>query len=167
MPKTAKSSKGQAIEAVPVRRTPSDLLRPDLFSTLFSPFRWPLGGLMEESWPTSLLERSDRLLTPLTDVHETPDALIVSVELPGLAKKDVKVQVEDNVLTISGEKKSESREEKGECVRMERRYGSFHRSLTLPPSIDPSAVKARMGDGVLTIEVAKRETARPKAVPID
>lgn len=103
---------------------------------------------------------------PALDVSEEKDRYVVKAELPGLAPKDVNVSVENGMLTIRGEKRQES-EEKGKSFhRIERRYGSFQRVLALPATVDASRTEAAYKDGVLTVRLAKREEAKPKAIEV-
>lgn len=106
---------------------------------------------------------------PSVDVRETPEALLVQAELPGLRPDDVDVRVENGVLTISGEKKHEVEEGKEDASfhLVERRYGRFERSLTLPGSVNADDVKARFDSGVLTITLPKVEAARPRRIQIE
>ncbi len=99
-------------------------------------------------------------LAPQVDVKETDASIIVSAELPGIDEKDVDVSLRDNVLTLKGEKKSETTEEKEDWHMMERHYGSFQRAFRLPDSIDPDQVTAAFDKGVLTVKVPKREEAK-------
>lgn len=101
-----------------------------------------------------------------TDVEETESAYIVSVDLPGMRQEDVKVEVNDDVLTISGERKREGRSENGGSRRFERSYGQFQRSFSLPASIDAGKIEAQMEDGVLSIAIPKAEAAKPRTVAI-
>jgi HSP20 family protein len=104
--------------------------------------------------------------SPSMDVSESDTHYVVTVELAGANKDDVSVEVQDGVLTVRGEKKSE-REEKGEERRyVERSYGMFSRSFTLPANANEDDVKATMSDGVLSVEIAKRDEPKPKAVKI-
>jgi len=100
-----------------------------------------------------------------TDLAESDDDVTVKVELPGVDAKDVDLRLEGNVLMIRGEKKEEKEEKKRSYHYVERQFGSFHRTVQLPGSIDPEKVDATFKDGVLTVTVAKRPGARPK--PID
>ncbi len=100
------------------------------------------------------------------DMMETDDEYKLRVELPGLEKDDVKIALNQNVLTISGEKKEEDTKENKSFHKKEIRYGWFERSFTLPGDIDEGKVKAKMKNGVLTIQVPKRESAKPKRIPI-
>lgn len=94
---------------------------------------------------------------PRVDISEDENNIYVTAEIPGVDKKDVKVTLQDNILTIEGEKKSEVKDEKKNYYRIERTYGSFCRSLTLPAEVDPDKVKAKFEDGLLKIEAVKKE----------
>jgi len=105
------------------------------------------------------------MLTPTMDVTETEKEYEVTAELPGMEEKDVDITLSDGVLTIRGEKKSDH-EEKGKDYHMvERSYGSFARSLQLPASVDPSAIKASLDKGVLKVSVPKK-MADVKKIPV-
>lgn len=106
---------------------------------------------------------------PPVDVRETQDDIRVQVELPGLAPENVDVQLENNVLTISGEKKQSAEEgaEDGTYHLIERRYGRFERSFQVPASVDAGRVSARFDHGVLTVHLPKVETAKPRRVPVE
>jgi HSP20 family protein len=97
---------------------------------------------------------------PKVDVTENEAAYTVAAELPGLAEKDIEVLVDENVLTIKGEKKAEKEEKKGDAVYMERSYGSFSRRLPFPVEIDTTKIKAHFEKGVLMIELPKTEKAK-------
>jgi HSP20 family protein len=105
---------------------------------------------------------------PPVDVRETGDVIEVEVELPGLGSDDVDVRVENGVLTISGEKKSEVEEGKeGSSYHLiERRYGRFERSFTLPRTVDAEKVEASFSNGVLSIRLPKAETAKPRRITV-
>jgi len=103
---------------------------------------------------------------PAMDVYETEDKLVVTVELPGLSAEDVEVSVEDSTLTVNGEREFSSEVNEEHYHRIERRYGSFSRAVTLPPQVDPGKVDAKFDAGVLTIEVAKAEKAKPKKIQV-
>jgi HSP20 family protein len=103
---------------------------------------------------------------PSVDIRETEDALLVQAELPGIDKKDVKVEVHNGVLTISGERRYEKDVNEHHVHRVERAYGSFSRSFSLPVNIDGDKVEAHMKDGVLEVRLPKHESARPKSVEI-
>ena len=104
--------------------------------------------------------------TPAVDVRETEDGIEVNTELPGLTPDDVKVTVENGVLSISGERKQE-REEKDEQYHLvERQYGRFERSFQLPRTVDTEKVKAKFENGVLNIELPKSAQAKPKQIEV-
>lgn len=101
------------------------------------------------------------------DVAETEDEIIVSIDLPGVDPKDIDISLTGDVLTIKGEKKEEAEEKKRNYHRMERRYGSFSRSVALPPAADPEKVSASYKDGVLKITLGKKEEAKAKSIKIE
>jgi HSP20 family protein len=103
---------------------------------------------------------------PAMDMKETDNEITASIELPGLSKDDIKVSVKNDVLTISGEKKQEKIEEKDNVHRVERSYGYFKRSVTLPVEVDSEKVKAAFKDGILKITLPKTESKRIKEIPI-
>jgi len=107
-------------------------------------------------------------LNPKVDMHEDEKGVYVKVEMPGLEEKDVKVSIENNMLTISGEKKEEKTDEdkKRNYYYCERRFGSFSRSIELPEGIKADEVKAHYKNGLLEIELPKDESARPKKIDI-
>lgn len=105
---------------------------------------------------------------PALDVKETKDAYTVLADLPGLDKKDIQVSVEEGVLTVSGSRKAEHQEESQDRTwhRVERRWGSFERSLKLGEGVDASKVAAEYKDGVLSITVQKKESALPRKIEV-
>ncbi|MDQ0466982.1 HSP20 family protein [Caulobacter ginsengisoli] len=105
-------------------------------------------------------------LIPRLDMRETEDAIEVTMELPGISEQDVKIAIEDDVLTISGEKKSESESKKGDVRVSERTYGAFSRSISLPRGVDAEKIKASMAKGVLTITAPRDGAAAAKTIPI-
>jgi HSP20 family protein len=112
-------------------------------------------------------DKRDGIWLPLVDIEESQDEVLVRAEVPGMTKDDIKVSVVGNILTLSGERKYQS-EEKGRTFhRMERAYGKFYRSITLPTEVDNARVKAQYKDGVLTIALPKSENNRPKEIAIE
>lgn len=103
---------------------------------------------------------------PRVDVRETDDALLVQAELPGISKKDVHLEVKDGVLTLTGERRYEKDVKEENVHRVERAYGRFSRSFSLPSNVDPNKVDASMKDGVLEVRLPKSESAKPKAIAI-
>jgi HSP20 family protein len=104
--------------------------------------------------------------TPALDVSETQDRFVIQVELPGIAPEDVDIAVENSMLTIQGERKFYNELKEDDFVRVERRFGSFARSITLPATADPEGIQASFDAGVLTIEVPKKEEAKPRRIQI-
>ena len=107
-----------------------------------------------------------RRWTPAMDLLETEDEFVLRADLPGLSESDVNIELEDNVLTVSGERKTEHEDKREGFYRMERAYGSFSRSLTLPKGIDPEAVTAGFDRGVLEVRVPKPEQRKPRRINI-
>ena len=103
---------------------------------------------------------------PVVDITEDEKEFLIKAELPGLKKEEVKVTVEDGVLSISGERKAEKEEKTKKLHRIERSYGSFLRSFTLPDGADATKVDAEFKDGLLSVRVPKTEKTKPKPVPI-
>lgn len=104
---------------------------------------------------------------PAMDLVEEDEDYVLRADLPGLGERDVNVELEDNVLRISGERKSEHEEQRDGYRRIERASGSFARSLTLPDGVDPERVKARFEHGVLEVRVPKPEQRKARRVTID
>jgi len=111
---------------------------------------WALGG----AW------------APAVDIYEHEGNLVLKAELPGIDPKDVDVRVENNVLTLQGERKFESEVKREEYHRVERAYGTFSRSFTLPNVVDTDKIKAEFKDGLLRVVLPKREEAKPKQISI-
>ena len=103
---------------------------------------------------------------PLVDITEDDKQYLIKAELPEVRKDDVKVTVENGVLTLSGERKFEKEEKEKKYHRIERAYGSFTRSFTVPDDADDTKVSAEFKDGLLTVRLAKNEKARPKSIEV-
>jgi HSP20 family protein len=110
----------------------------------------------------------ERLAPYAVDVREDGDHFYVQAELPGFKKEDVDITLENQQLTISAERKEETRQDgpKGELLLHERRYNRFMRSFTLPPTVDEQTVNAKLQDGVLTITLNKREETKPRKINV-
>jgi HSP20 family protein len=121
-----------------------------LFNTFFQP---PTGTVM-------------RRWSPAMDLVETADHYVLRADLPGVSEGDVKIELDDNVLKISGERKSAHKEAKEGYYRVERAYGSFSRSLTLPEGVDADSISANFDRGVLEVKVPKPEQRKPRKVEI-
>lgn len=111
---------------------------------------------------------ADLLRTPNADVRESNDDIRVIVELPGLRPEDIEVNLENNILTISGEKKAERKEDDGEnrWHLSERRYGMFSRSFVLPRDVEQEQIHARFENGVLNVTIPKSEKSKPRRIKI-
>jgi HSP20 family protein len=104
---------------------------------------------------------------PAVDIYETTDKdVVVKVELPEMKREDIKVTFENDMLTIEGERRFVSNVDREQYHRVERGYGAFRRSFTLPSSVDATKVQASYADGVLTVTLPRREEARPKQIQI-
>jgi HSP20 family protein len=120
-------------------------------------------------WPGTTGENGGSQLewSPAVDIVETDEEFLLKAELPGLKREDVKVTLENNVLTVEGERKHES-ETKGEkSHRIERYYGGFCRRFSLPENTDPEAIRAEARDGVLSVHIPKRESPAAKPLEIE
>ena len=104
---------------------------------------------------------------PAVDVYEDEQKLVLKLEVPGIKQEDLDVRLENQTLTVKGQRKFESEEKEENFHRIERRFGSFARSFTLPVSIDTASVAAKYENGVLAIQLAKKEAAKPKQVKIE
>jgi HSP20 family protein len=121
---------------------------------------------------SDVLERTgeDSNLTtwaPAVDIYETEHELVVKVDLPEVDPKDLDIRVENNILTIRGDRKFESKVSEDKYLRVERAYGSFSRSFSLANTVNSEAIKADYRDGVLTLSIPKREEAKPKQIKIN
>ena len=104
---------------------------------------------------------------PAVDIYETKESIVLNVELPGVTKEDIALEVKDSTLTIKGEKKLEKNVTEENFHRMERSYGSFTRAFTLPSTVQQDKVKAKFRDGILEIMLPKAEEAKPKQIKVD
>ncbi len=104
---------------------------------------------------------------PAVDIYETEHELVVKADLPDVDPKDLDIRVENNVLTIRGERKFEKKVNEENYLRVERAYGSFARSFTLANSANSDAIKADYQNGVLTLTIPKREEAKPKQIKVN
>ena len=109
---------------------------------------------------------SDTIWSPAVDITENKDNYEIKAELPGMKKDDIKISFEDDVLTLSGERKSEKDEKDKNFHRIERRYGKFQRSFYLPKNVKADDIKAQYKDGVLMVKIPKSEEAKPKEIAI-
>jgi HSP20 family protein len=123
--------------------------------------------LFEDAFSRMLNEpRTGRPWSPAVDVYETENELVLKADLPDVELKDINVRVENNTLTIEGERKFEHEEHKG-YHRIERSYGRFVRSFAVPNTFDTEKVAAEYRNGVLTVKLPKKESAKPRLVKVD
>jgi HSP20 family protein len=134
---------------------------------------------------TSLRERMDRVFNemlgrgwggeeglaagawmPPVDVYETPESIVLKADLPAVNKEEVDISVENNTLTIRGERKREQEVKEKNFYRLERSYGAFARSFSLPPTVVAEKIEASFKDGVLTLTLPKREESKPKQIKV-
>jgi HSP20 family protein len=121
-------------------------------------------------WPARTPEGREALTlpdwSPLVDISETDEEYVIKAEIPEVRKEDVKVSLENGVLTLQGERKQEKEEKGKRFHRVERYYGSFLRTFTVPDNVDEAKVKAEFKDGVLNVRLPKTEKAKPKAIEV-
>ena len=103
---------------------------------------------------------------PAVDIYETPNELVVKADLPEVEEKDIDIRVENNLLTIRGERKFEKSVSEDNYLRVERTYGSFSRSFSLPNTVNAEAIHAEYKNGVLTVNLPKREESKPRQVKV-
>ena len=104
---------------------------------------------------------------PAVDIYETENELVIKADLPDMEEKDIDVRVENNMLTIRGERKFEESVKEDNYLRVERAYGSFSRSFSLPNTVDTAAIQANYKNGVLRVHLPKRAESKPKQVKIN
>ncbi|MGC1422531.1 MAG: Hsp20/alpha crystallin family protein [Terracidiphilus sp.] len=104
---------------------------------------------------------------PAVDIYEDAKKVVLKLEVPGMEEKDLDIRVENNTLTVKGERKLEKDEKEENFHRIERRYGSFYRAFTLPSTVDPENVQASYNAGVLKLELNKKPEAQPKQIKVN
>jgi HSP20 family protein len=151
-------------------RSPTDMQlmpwrRQTPYITPLSTLQQEMNRMFEEAFgPSSRF--SEYSVSPALDIKEDENTVTVTAELPGVDKKDVQIEVRDNVLTIKGEKRSEQREEKDNWHCVERSYGSFARRVVLPSQVDDNQAEATMENGVLTLKMAKAQANTGKTIEV-
>jgi HSP20 family protein len=126
-----------------------------------------MNRLFDEFFGERQTEMAECSWTPMVDVSETETEIRVRAELPGLNQDNIAINLQENVLTLTGEKKQEQKEEQENFHRVERCYGSFTRSFTLPTAVKNDTVQATFKNGVLLITLPKAEEAKPKKIAIN
>src|SRR5881628_1897068 len=141
--------------------------------TRWDPFREfsTLQDRMNRLFQQSYGDREESLTTstfaPAVDVYEDEHNVTLKIEVPGIDEKDIDVRIENNTLTVHGERNFEKEEKEENYRRIERQYGSFTRSFTLPSSVDSGHVSAHYDNGVLKIKLAKKAEAKPKQIKVN
>jgi HSP20 family protein len=128
--------------------------------------RWRSQDLLDPF--ADLLGLDDRRTwVPAVDIHDNKDNLVIKADLPGMTQKDIEVSVEDDVLRIKGEKKKEHEDKKDNFYRLERSYGYFERSFSLPANVDASKINAAYKNGVLELTLPKKEEVKQKQIKVN
>jgi HSP20 family protein len=142
--------------------------------TRFEPFRelTTLQDRMNRLFRDAYGDGRDEALTtsnfaPPVDVYEDEHNITLKIEVPGIEEKDIDVRIENNTLTVHGERKFEKEEKEENFRRVERQYGSFTRSFTLPTTVDPDKVQAHYDKGILKVLLAKKAEAKPKQIKVN
>ncbi len=123
--------------------------------------------LFDTSFPGRSSESDLTTWAPAVDIQETENELVLKADLPGIEEKDIDVRIENNTLTIRGERKFEKQVNEDNYLRVERSYGSFSRSFSLPNTINTEAINAEYKNGVLTVQMPKRAESKPKQVKVN
>jgi HSP20 family protein len=133
-----------------------------------------MNRLFQDAWsgPSLTAPRGEEPLTaasfvPPVDVYEDDHSIVLKMEVPGIDQKDIDIRLENNILTVRGERKFEKEEKEENFQRIERRYGSFTRAFTLPNTVDTESVNADYENGVLKVGLAKRAEAKPKQIKVN
>lgn len=137
----------------------------DPFRELFELQRG-INDLFDESVGAPRETSTLRAWAPPVDVYEDADSFLIKVELPEINREDVKVSLNENVLSISGERRVENEDKRENYHRVERIYGQFFRSFTLPQNVNVDAINAQVKDGVLRLTLPKKEEAKPKQIEV-
>jgi len=138
----------------------------------FEPFRThslqdQISRLFNEAFERSADESSITTWAPAVDIFETEHELVVKADLPDIKPEELDIRVENNILTIRGERKFEKKVNENNYLRVERSYGSFSRSFSLANIVNTEAIKAEYKNGVLTLTIPKREEAKPKQIKVN
>ena len=149
-----------AVRFAPARRPFGEVtLLQSRLTSIFDELGWQPEGEAGAAKQTSFI--------PAVDVYEDAQKVTVKLEVPGIRQEDLDVRLENQTLTVKGERKFENEEKKENFHRIERSYGSFARTFTVPQTVDTESVKANYDAGVLTITLAKKAEAKPKQIAIE
>jgi HSP20 family protein len=133
----------------------------------FATLQDQMNRLFDETFRNRGEESALTTWAPAVDIYETPNELVVKADLPDMNEKDLDVRVENNLLSIRGERKFEKSVSEDNYLRVERTYGSFSRSFSLPNTVDAEAIQAEYKNGVLTVTLPKREESKPRQVRVN
>ena len=133
----------------------------------FSGLQEHLNRLFEGGYPSRGDNSNLTSWAPAVDIYETENELVIKADLPEINDKDLDVRIENNTLTIRGERKFEQKVKEGSYLRTERTYGSFSRSFSLPNTVNTETIKAEYKNGVLTVELPKRAESKPRQVKVN
>ena len=144
-------------------RAPINRFEPFRGSTLQEQF----SRLFNEAWERNPQDASLTTWAPAVDIYETEHELVVKADIPEIKPEELDIRVENNILTIRGERKFEKKVNEENYLRVERTYGSFARSFSLANTVNSEAIKADYSNGVLTLSIPKREEAKPKQIKVN
>lgn len=144
----------------------ASITRWDPFQNLAS-LQDQVNRLFDTSFPGRSDSSALTAWAPAVDIYETENELVLKADLPDINEKDLDIRVENNMLTIRGERKFEQKVKEDNYLRIERTYGSFSRSFSLPNTVSTEGIKADYKNGVLTVELAKRAESKPKQVKVN
>ena len=144
----------------------SAITRWDAFHNL-STLQEQVNRLFEGSSPRRSDQSALTTWAPAVDIYETENELVLKADLPDVNEKDLDIRIESNILTIKGERRFEEKVKEDNYLRVERTYGSFSRSFSLPSTVDSGSIKADYKNGVLTVELPKRAESKPRQVKIN
>ncbi|HTY08025.1 MAG TPA: Hsp20/alpha crystallin family protein [Candidatus Edwardsbacteria bacterium] len=148
--------------------TPNELVKFDPFNELQA-FQDDMNHLFSDFFGRVPAKRSltEGLWAPLMDIEETKDELVIKAEVPGMTKDDIKIQINNDILSISGERKHEEETRDKTYHRIERTYGKFQRIIRMPTEVQSDKTKAAYENGVLTIRIPKSEKVKPREISIE
>jgi HSP20 family protein len=144
----------------------TSITRWDPFHTL-SGLQEQVNRLFETSFQGRAQDSAPTTWAPAVDIYETENELVLKADLPDINEKDLDIRVENNMLTIHGERRFEQQVKEENYLRVERAYGTFSRSFSLPNTVNTEATKAEYKNGVLMVQLPKRAEAKPKQVKIN
>jgi len=144
----------------------TNLTRWDPFDDMLT-LREAMNQLLEDSFVSPTTTRGGQGFAPVLDMSETEDAYQVEVAVPGLKPEDLQITLENNMLTIKGEVRQESQDRKRNYHRVERRYGSFQRSIALPSTVKADSIHASLTNGILFLDIPKAEEVKPRRISVN